>query len=975
MYFFRDRGDKVLPYGMILTRLFKNLKANMPQNSFYERYKFVPIKASSLKAKQPKSPPPKRTRNVAKSKRTQLSTSSSTESPPSDNRDLPRTKLSPRSYHRALKDDPNMSKEQKETRGMFKNLDAAHINAASKVPMLKPGEFELWRMRIEQCLPSEWGMHVVVWRNKTDLDTLSMDDLYNNLKTYEYEVKGISSSTNTQNKAFMSSSSNNSNNSNGVNTAQGVNTANGVNTASSQVNAASASNIDNPSDAVICAFLASQPNNTQLLIEDLEQIHPDDLEEIDLKWQIAMLTMRARRFLKNTGRKLNRTGNDSVAFDKTKVKCYNCQKRGHFARECQAPRGHDNRSRDVTRKTMPVETPNSSTLCMQTRSSSRLVSNPSSNPTPSTNLNPKGRNRRRLKQRIEEFNLEELSPPIVMMTDQHTMAQLLQAPTEGYEDAIVVSEITTDNFELKHGLLTLRFDESFSEAWDIFKDLLRAYPHHGFSKLHQLDTFYNALNSKYQDLLNSAAYGNFLDKMPHECLVIIDSKSKVRYSYNKPVVAKVSMNTSTFGISPDVAELKDMMKAILLDKKTYVKANDAVVRNMQTQGQNMQNQLTNLTELLTKFVNSNSASTSSSGTLPSNTIAKPRSDLKAINTRSEATKDTVHLTNNGSTENIQPSVVSTKSPILTSEPVNSPIIKPVASPVSAPRPNQRPSIPYPARLQDQKLRDKANNQREKFFQIFKDLTFNFSFADALILMPKFGPSIKSLLTNKHKLCELAKTLLNEHCSAVLLKKFPEKLGDPGKFLIPCDFPRKAECLALADLDANINLMPLSVWNKLSLPEFSPTCMTLELADHSITHPVGVAEDVYVKVGTFHFSADFVVVVFDADPRVPLILGRSFLKTGRALIDVFKEVELKELPPHLKYVFLEGDNKLPVIITKDLSMEEKTALITALKSHKRAIAWKLSDIKGECGFLLIFRNDGNLEITRETVEKTIVLIYR
>nr|GFA22162.1 reverse transcriptase domain-containing protein [Tanacetum cinerariifolium] len=299
---------------------------------------------------------------------------------------------------------------------------------------------------------------------------------------------------------------------------------------------------------------------------------------------------------------------------------------------------------------------------MQTCSSSRLVSNPSSNPTPSTNPNPKGRNHRCSKQRIKEFNLDELSPPIVTMVDQRTMAQSLQEPTEGYEDAIIVLEITADNFELKHGLLTLvqnkqfvghdkedmhahvryfnkitstfkfpnvlntsiklmifpfslegeariwlekepprsiftwddlvskfinqffppskttnlrneitdfqhRFDECFSESWDRFKGLLLACPRHGFSKLHQLDTFYNALNSKDKDSLNSAG-GNFLDKMPRECLAIIERKSKVRYSHNKPVVAKVSTNTSTSGISPDVAELKDMVEALLLDKKS-----------------------------------------------------------------------------------------------------------------------------------------------------------------------------------------------------------------------------------------------------------------------------------------------------------------------------------------------------------------------------------------------------------------------
>nr|GFA20575.1 reverse transcriptase domain-containing protein [Tanacetum cinerariifolium] len=283
-------------------------------------------------------------------------------------------------------------------------------------------------------------------------------------------------------------------------------------------------------------------------------------------------------------------------------------------------------------------------------------------------------------------------------------------------------------------------------------------------------------------------------------------------------------------------------------------------------------------------------------------------------------------------------------------------------------------------------------------------------------MPKFGPSIKSLLTNKDKLYELARTPLNEYCSTVLLKKLPEKLGDPDKFLIPCDFPKMVECLALADLGASINLMPLSMWNKISLPELSPTCMTFELADHLISRPVGVAEDVFVKVGTFHFLADFVVVDFDADPRVPLILGRSFLKIERALIDVFEgelilrvgkeartfnlnqtskysanyndmtanridvidmaceeysqevlgfsdelkfceaktdkssideppEIKLKDLPPHLEYAFLEGDDKLPIIIVKYLSDKEKTALITVFKSHKRAIAWKLSNIKG------------------------------
>nr|GFC40598.1 reverse transcriptase domain-containing protein [Tanacetum cinerariifolium] len=167
------------------------------------------------------------------------------------------------------------------------------------------------------------------------------------------------------------------------------------------------------------------------------------------------------------------------------------------------------------------------------------------------------------------------------------------------------------------------------------------------------------------------------------------------------------------------------------------------------------------------------------------------------------------------------------------------------------------------------------------------MSFKISFTDALILMPKFASTLKALIRNKEKLSEMARTTMNEHCSLVILNKFPRKLGDPGKFLIPCEFSGMDECLALADLDAGINLMPLLVWEGLSLPELTPTCMTLELADRSVSKPIGIAKDVSFKVGVFHFSADFVVVDFEPDPRVPLILGRCFLKTSPALIDVHK----------------------------------------------------------------------------------------
>nr|GEU59802.1 DNA-directed DNA polymerase [Tanacetum cinerariifolium] len=590
----------------------------------------------------------------------------------------------------------------------------------------------------------------------------------------------------------------------------------------------------------------------------------------------------------------------------------------------------------------------------------------------------------------------------------------------------------------------------------------------------QIDTFYNGLTLRHRDTINAVAGGTFMKRRPKECYDLIEnmtahhndwdtsaqrseSSSSITSSFDTEIVAlKAEMtkinknlmrvlhvNQQVKAITPNcetcggphsfndcpatigntqnvyaVGAYQGIKETIILkgttrdetnSSKELTKVNDAILKNMQTNMTSLKHSNLELKNKFGQFMKMNTASSSGLGTLTGPTIPTTSSS-PVVECETEAKKDTVHPTNNGSTEDVQPPVVPTESSILNSEPVIYPIIEPVAS--------------------------------------------------------LFGPSIKSLLTNKDKICELAKTLLNEHCSVVLLKKLLEKLGDPGNFLIPCDFPRMAECLALADLGASINLMPLSVWNKVSLPNLSTTCMTLELADRSISPPVGVSKDVFVKVGTFHFSAEFVVVDFDADPRVPLILERSFLKIGKDLIDVFEgeltlrvgkeaitfnldqtsrysanyndimanridvidmaceddfllkevdaflalkddptlpkvdqsyvdiegdilllenflnddpslptpnqgnylpeirkelkiceaktnkssideppEVELKDLPPHLEYIFLEGDDKLPVIIMKDFSMEGKTALITVLKSRKRGIAWKLSDIKG------------------------------
>nr|GEW27461.1 reverse transcriptase domain-containing protein [Tanacetum cinerariifolium] len=513
--------------------------------------------------------------------------------------------------------------------------------------------------------------------------------------------------------------------------------------------------------------------------------------------------------------------------------------------------------------------------------------------------------------RIEFHSQEDQfqeDPLEVSMADNRTTSQLLQAPTVGYEDVIM-------------GLIL----------------------------------------SLSMDSLNSAAGGNFLDKMPSDCLKIIESKSKVRQLRAKVVVFKVNSSSSTTAISSDVAELKDMVRALLLDKK------------------NQSSTLaTSPTPTLVKAVESNCVTCG--GKLPSNTVTNPKEDLKGITTRSgvaykgptiptpskvvkqgtKVTKDQVQTPSSQSTAHVQPPVTQSETSVS----------EPIADLVSVPMPNLKLSIPYPSR---------RDNER------------------------------RPLIGNKEKLSEMARTPMNEHCSAVILNKLPKKLGDLGKFLILYEFPGIDECLALADLGASINLMPLSVWKELALPELTPTCMTLELADCLVSKLIGIAKDVSVKVGMFYFPADFVVVDFEPDPRVPLILrsptpsddlifsttsptltsfgdsdfllfeeANAFLgleddpdlpeldpsyydpekeiqmieailnsdpapslpnheqsvpsftnklkgceaKTIKSFVDEPPEVELKDLPPHLEYAFLKGDNKFPVIIAKELGIRKK-----------------------------------------------------
>ncbi|GJS90140.1 reverse transcriptase domain-containing protein [Tanacetum coccineum] len=290
------------------------------------------------------------------------------------------------------------------------------------------------------------------------------------------------------------------------------------------------------------------------------------------------------------------------------------------------------------------------------------------------------------------------------------------------------------------------------------------------------------------------------------------------------------------------------------------------------------------------------------------------SPQKVVERKTEETTDKEQTNFQGSTAHIQPPV----NPIPIPEP-------------DVPKTLPKPNIPYPSRLNDQ----------------------------------KFAPTIKNLLMNKEKLFELAKIPLNENCSAMLLKKLPKKLGDPDKFLIPCDFPGMDVCHALADLGASINLMPLSIWKKLSLPELTPTRMTLELADRSITRPKGLAEDVFVKVGSFHFPTDFVVVDFEADPRVPLILGRSFLRTGRALIDVYEgELILRNGDERLifhvdKHPQKHANESIKMINFIDVSCEDSFGEVLRLKKSNHFSSGSTTPLSDSRPSLVSFETSDSL----------------
>nr|GFA76362.1 hypothetical protein [Tanacetum cinerariifolium] len=477
------------------------------------------------------------------------------------------------------------------------------------------------------------------------------------------------------------------------------------------------------------------------------------------------------------------------------------------------------------------------------------------------------------------------------------MTESLCAPTEGYAEAIVILPILAEHFELKHSLINMMTSDQFfglekdnphdhirwfnkitstikykdvpnsaiklmlfpfslagaARRWlekdplDRYKDLFCACPHLGFIELHQLDTFYNALNPPDQDSLNSAASGNLLEGRTQDVLTIIENKSKCLAADGNTFLkfrnniqgyvsaAAVNYNQGNFGYRPS-----SVANQIRPPGFAQPNVQNNQNRFSQPQGYNQGNNFNQDTSYqapiqqnqvvpLTITTQSGLVLDEPSAPMPPSFI-NPDADERVEETLTDP--------------NLAEYTITVLPPLAQKAKPHS-----QRNYVVHQRDPRHPHIPYPSRM-NQKM-------------------------------------LKALLPNKEKLLELANTPLNENCSAAILKKLPEKLGDPGKFLIPCGFS-VLKCKALADLGASINLMPLSVWKNLGLRELISTRMTLELANRVICTPAGIARNVFVPVGKFTFPVDFVIVDYKSDPRVPLILERPFLQTARALIDIYRE---------------------------------------------------------------------------------------
>ncbi|GKA88906.1 reverse transcriptase domain-containing protein [Tanacetum coccineum] len=533
-------------------------------------------------------------------------------------------------------------------------------------------------------------------------------------------------------------------------------------------------------------------------------------------------------------------------------------------------------------------------------------------------------------------------------------------------------------------------NESLTDAWLRMKEMLRNRHGHNLSKGNIIKIFYHGLSKITQKVLNAAAGGIFLYKTPNQAYQLLEDKVLLKLDWAKNQKTKSSL------------------------KKTVAFSDECSTYQL-PQSRN-------------EHVNAIFTRSGKSYDPPDNPDDQQNHSENPINFDSDDEDD---------------------------KPTPQPKTQPTKPVKETPLPKSYvPKIPYPQRLRKEKM----EAQYGKFLEMIRVVRINVPLVDVLAGMPNYGKFLKELISNKHKIEQISAAFLSDESLAMIENKVPIKLGDPGSFLIPCNFNKTFSCNALSDLGASINLMPYSLYAKLSLETLKPTKMSVRLADRSFQYPVGIAENMLVEVGKFTFLADFVIIEMEEDSKIPLILGRPFLHTANAVIRVkqkqlnlgvgtermifnidsemkhsysnddtcfsideileedfdalldkgskilhsiegtlleeeifsefdesmamtadensefesdteeppFKKItintdykiktsleepptdlELKPLLDNLEYVFLEEPSFLHVIISSKLSAQNKSKLVSILKKHKEAFAWKTTDILGIC----------------------------
>nr|GEV03917.1 DNA-directed DNA polymerase [Tanacetum cinerariifolium] len=457
------------------------------------------------------------------------------------------------------------------------------------------------------------------------------------------------------------------------------------------------------------------------------------------------------------------------------------------------------------------------------------------------------------KEKIKTLQVRALVMTIGLNLPKKIQNAQTEEPTEWYGEATVIPKILSENFEIKTNLL--QFEKTFSEAWDRFKELLRACSHHGFSELTQIDTFYNSLTEQDQDSLNAASGGNLLNKTTREALKIIENKSKVRYLRSKSNVSRVNTNSRDVVSKTDdrIDKLADQIYNLVeIVNKQVIAPAKAVEKTCVTCGGAhayykciVTNSNPSSVCVATGSYNQVSPPNRASHQIPPPGFAPVQNNPNRFNQGQGNYFNQAYNFNQGNNFNRGNNFQNNQG--------------------YHAQMNNVPNF----QNQGENLNDDMRNILSSFFQ-------NRPSTSGTLLsntVPNPKGKMKAVTTRSG---------LTYECPSIPTESPLEKVDEQNTE----EILDKEHSNSLGR--ASINLMPLSIWKKLSLLELTPTRMTLELADRSITRPKGVTEDVFVKVGKFHFPTDFVVVDFEADPRVPLILGRSFLRTGRALIDVYGE---------------------------------------------------------------------------------------